>query len=182
MCLIVLGWQVASALSADRRRQPRRIPFAPRGAAPRSGSDRPDILAGRDLRRWARGWASAAAASSPRSPTTAARESRRAAESRGALVTKFPGERCPPRRVYRPMSTAGERSTAASTCWSRDRDELWWMSNRDGTPRRLEPGILRAGQPAARLARGATASRAMAAEHAARGRGSFQPGRPRRRS
>ena len=32
-------------------------------------------------------------------------------------------------------------SIAASTCSSCDGEELWWMSNRDGPARRLEPGI-----------------------------------------
>ncbi len=46
------------------------------------------------------------------------------------------------------------RPTAASTCWPADGEELWWLSNRDGGSRRLEPGWYGAGQPAARHAGG----------------------------
>src|SRR5437764_1979093 len=53
--------------------------------------------------------------------------------------------RRPPRSTLFPYTTLF-RSSARASRYSgfnllvRDRDELWWMSNRDGSPRRLEPG------------------------------------------
>src|SRR5439155_18101517 len=62
-----------------------------------------------------------------------------AAESRGALVTGFLANEPTPAAYMadvakRPASYSGFNLLAC------DRNELWWMSNRDGAPRRLEPG------------------------------------------
>jgi uncharacterized protein with NRDE domain len=61
-----------------------------------------------------------------------------AAESRGALVTRFLlGALAPGKFVSKinPDSYSGFNLLVA------DRGELWWLSNRDGAPRKLEPGF-----------------------------------------
>ena len=158
MCLIVLGWQAHRDYPLIGRRQPRRVPCARARRPPPSGSDQPAILAGRDLEAMGT-WMGVAARGRFAAVTNyrGAREPR-PRESRGALVTDFLAERRQRRRLHRAMSLSAALATAASTCWSSDGEELWWMSNRDGAPRRLEPGHLRAWQPAARLARGRAAS------------------------
>jgi len=62
-----------------------------------------------------------------------------AAESRGALVTGFLANEPTP-AAY--MADVAKRAASYSgfNLLACDRKELWWMSNRDGAPRRLEPG------------------------------------------
>ena len=62
-----------------------------------------------------------------------------AAESRGALVTGFLANETTP-AAY--MADVAKRASHYSgfNLLACDRKELWWMSNRDGAPRRLEPG------------------------------------------
>jgi uncharacterized protein with NRDE domain len=62
-----------------------------------------------------------------------------AAESRGALVTGFLANGTTP-AAY--MADVAKRATSYSgfNLLVSDRNELWWMSNRDGAPRRLDPG------------------------------------------
>jgi len=61
----------------------------------------------------------------------------RAAESLGALVVRFlEGDDTP--GVYSKKISPG--SYSGFNLLTYDRRELWWMSNRDGAPRRLEPG------------------------------------------
>lgn len=57
-----------------------------------------------------------------------------AAESRGALVTRFLDGVSVPRLAEQKAAYSGFNLLAA------DGAELWWLSNRDGAPRRLDPG------------------------------------------
>jgi uncharacterized protein with NRDE domain len=139
MCLILLAWQVpgrhALVVAANRDE------FHARPSAPAAfWEDQPAILAGRDLE--ARGtWMGIsrggrfAAVTNYRGGTEP-----RAAHSRGSLVTGFLAGGQPPEQYI------GEvRENAASysgfNLLASDGAELWWLSNRDGTPRRLEPGV-----------------------------------------
>jgi uncharacterized protein with NRDE domain len=137
MCLIVLGWRVHPELplvvAANRDE------FHARAAAPAAfWEDHPGILAGRDLEAggtWmgvSRG-GKFAAVTNFRGGTEP-----RAAESRGALVSRFlHNDLCPGEYMagLKPAAYSGFNLLLA------DGKELWSMSNRDGPPRRLEPGI-----------------------------------------
>ena len=139
MCLILLAWQASAAyplvVAANRDE------FHARPArAAGFWDDRPAILAGRDLEAmgtWmgvARGGKFAAVTNyrGAREPS--------AAQSRGALVCGFL-ESDSPAAAY--TSDVALRASAYSgfNLLAADGAELWWMSNRDGAPRRLEPGI-----------------------------------------
>jgi uncharacterized protein with NRDE domain len=138
MCLILLAWRVAKeplVVAANRDE------FHARPAVPASfWEDRPGILAGRDLEAggtWmgvSRGGKFAAVTN-----YRGAREPR-AAESRGALVTRFleNGE-SPGSYIARVRENAA--SYSGFNLLVSDANELWWMSNRGGAPRRLEAGI-----------------------------------------
>jgi uncharacterized protein with NRDE domain len=136
MCLIVLAW----------RRQPdyplivaaNRDEFHGRPAAPAAfWADKPSILAGRDLE--ARGTWMGVARNGRFAAVTNYRGATepRAAESRGALVTRFlEGNEKP--ETYLKSIKASQYSGFNLLVAD---EELWSMSNRDGPPRRLEPGI-----------------------------------------
>ena len=62
-----------------------------------------------------------------------------APESRGALVTGFFANGASPGAYIREVTDKASRYSGFNLLVA-DRDELWWMSNRDGTPRKLEPG------------------------------------------
>jgi uncharacterized protein with NRDE domain len=62
----------------------------------------------------------------------------RAIESRGALVTRFLNETVSPGDFFR--KTEGSKYSGFNLL-ATDGEELWWMSNRDGAPRKLEPGV-----------------------------------------
>ena len=62
-----------------------------------------------------------------------------APESRGALVTGFLANGAAPAAYIEEVSNKAARYSGFNLLVA-DRDELWWMSNRDGTPRRLAPG------------------------------------------
>lgn len=139
MCLIVLAWRVHPSfpliVAANRDE------FHARAAAPAAfWTDRPRILAGRDLEAggtWmgvSRGGKFAAVTN-----YRGAREAR-AAESRGALVSRFldHGE-APAAYVDGVVKNANQYS--GFNLLAADGEELWWMSNRGGEPRRLEQGI-----------------------------------------
>ncbi|HJY75839.1 MAG TPA: NRDE family protein [Burkholderiales bacterium] len=147
MCLILVAWQVpgrhALIVAANRDE------FHGRPAAPAAfWEDEPGILAGRDLE--ARGtWMGIsrggrfAAVTNYRGGTEP-----RAERSRGSLVSAFLADGQTPRQPPRqpPAQYIDEvRTKAASYSGFNllvgDGKELWWLSNRDGTPRRLEPGI-----------------------------------------
>lgn len=137
MCLIVFAWQKLPGhplvVAANRDE------FHGRPASPAAfWADRPSILAGRDLE--AKGtWMGVsrngrfAAVTNYRGATEP-----RAAESRGALVTRFlegnesPGEYL---QGIKASQYSGFNLLVA------DGEAFWSMSNRDGPPRRLEPGV-----------------------------------------
>jgi uncharacterized protein with NRDE domain len=139
MCLILFAWQI-------RGRQPlivaaNRDEFHARPAAPAAfWEDQPAILAGRDLE--ARGtWMGIsrggkfAAVTNYRGGTEP-----RAAHSRGSLVTGFlSGHEMAGAYIESVIPKAG--SYSGFNLIASDGSELWWMSNRDTAPRRLEPGI-----------------------------------------
>jgi uncharacterized protein with NRDE domain len=139
MCLILLAWQVPG-------RQPlvvaaNRDEFHARPAAPAAfWEDQPAILAGRDLE--ARGtWMGIsrggrfAAVTNYRGGTEP-----RAAQSRGSLVTGFlSGNETAGAYIKSVIPKSG--SYSGFNLIVSDGTELWWMSNRDSAPRRLEPGI-----------------------------------------
>jgi len=133
MCLILVAWRVHRdyplVVAANRDE------FHGRPAARAAfWDDEPDILGGRDLQ--ARGtWMGVsrggrfAAVTNYRGGTEPS-----AAESRGALVTRFLEGVDVPQLAERKADYSGFNLLAA------DADELWWLSNRDGAPRRLAPG------------------------------------------
>jgi uncharacterized protein with NRDE domain len=113
--------------------------FHARQATPaRFWEDRPAILAGRDLKAGG-SWMGIsrngrfAAVTNYRGGTEPA-----AAHSRGELVTAFLANAVSPKDYM-----GGIERTAYSgfNLLVADGEELWWMSNRDGGPRRLEPGV-----------------------------------------
>jgi uncharacterized protein with NRDE domain len=139
MCLILLGWQVSKGnplvVAANRDE------FHARAAAQAAfWEDRPGILAGRDLE--ARGTWMGVSRNGKFAAVTNYRGARepRAAESRGALVTRFlengetPG-------AYIAQVGKNAASYSGFNLLVSDGKELWWMSNRGGEPHRLEPGI-----------------------------------------
>ena len=132
MCLIVLAWRAHPdfplVVAANRDE------FHARPAAPAEfWSDHPGILAGRDLE--ARGtWMGVsrngrfAAVTNYRGGTEPS-----AKKSRGALVTGYlNGE---------DIHSIQGSSYSGFNLLATDSEELWWTSNRDGAPRKLEPGI-----------------------------------------
>jgi uncharacterized protein with NRDE domain len=137
MCLIVLAWRVHAELplivAANRDE------FHARPAAPAAfWEDHPGILAGRDLE--ARGTWMGVSRSRKFAAVTNFRGARepRAVESRGALVSRFLRNGVAPGPYIESLKAdlySGFNLLAS------DGEELWWMSNRDGHPRRLEPGI-----------------------------------------
>ena len=139
MCLILLAWQVSKeyplVVAANRDE------FHARPAAPAAfWDDRPGILAGRDLE--ARGTWMGISRSGRFAAVTNYRGARepRAAESRGALVTRFLENGQPP-ASYVEETRKKAASYSGFNLLVSDAAELWWVSNRDGEPRRLEAGI-----------------------------------------
>src|SRR3990167_1201319 len=139
MCLIVLAWRVRpdfQLIVAANRDEYHARP------AERAGfwKDHPSILAGRDLE--AKGSWMGVSRTGRFAAVTNYRGGRdaNAKKSRGALVTRFL------------LSDSSSKTFAENTKNTQDgfsgfnllvadRDELWWLSNRDGGSRRLEPGI-----------------------------------------
>ena len=133
MCLILVAWKVHArfplVVAANRDE------FHGRPAARAAfWDDKPDVLAGRDLQ--ARGtWMGVsrggcfAAVTNYRGGTEAG-----AAESRGALVTRYLEGFGVPELAERKSAYSGFNLLAS------DGEELWWLSNRDGGARRLAPG------------------------------------------
>lgn len=138
MCLILLAWRsqgVELAVAANRDEFHAR-PAAAAGFWP----EEPAILAGRDMQ--AKGTWMGVSRSGRFAAVTNYRGAREpsAAESRGALVRGFLASQDKPAdflgALYpRASSYSGFNLLACNG------GELWWMSNRDGAPRRLEPGI-----------------------------------------
>jgi uncharacterized protein with NRDE domain len=136
MCLIVLAWRrhpgYPLIVAANRDE------FHGRAAAAAAfWADKPMILAGRDLE--AKGTWMGVARNGRFAAVTNYRGATepRAAESRGALVTRFLGGNEKPETYLKSIQAtqySGFNLLVAD-------QELWSMSNRDGPPRRLEPGI-----------------------------------------
>ena len=138
MCLIVLAWRVRPSfplvVAANRDE------FHSRPAAAAAfWEDRPTILAGRDLQ--AKGtWMGVSRAGRFAAVTNyrGAREPS-APHSRGALVTNYLADGALP-AAYVADLLGHAASYSGFNLLVADRNELWWLSNRDGTPRKLEPG------------------------------------------
>jgi uncharacterized protein with NRDE domain len=136
MCLILVAWRthpVHELIVAANRDEFHARP----ASAAAFWSDHPTILAGRDLQ--AKGtWLGVArngrfaAVTNYRGGTDPG-----AAESRGALVSRFLLDRISPGQY---VSTIRTGSYSGFNLLLADRNELWWLSNRDGGSRRLDPG------------------------------------------
>ncbi len=139
MCLILVAWRTLPSnplvVAANRDE------FHGRPAAPAAfWEDRPAILAGRDLE--ARGTWMGVSRSGRFAAVTNYRGARepRAAESRGALVTRFlEGESRAAQYVAETLP--GAQAYSGFNLLACDGEELWWISNRGGEPRRLASGI-----------------------------------------
>lgn len=133
MCLILVAWKVHAEfpliVAANRDE------FHGRPAARAAfWDDKPEVLAGRDLQ--ARGtWMGVsragrfAAVTNYRGGTEPG-----AGVSRGSLVTRYLDGSSVPELAERKSTFSGFNLLAS------DGGELWWLSNRNGAPRRLEPG------------------------------------------
>src|SRR6266850_840247 len=138
MCLIVLAWRAHPKfpliVAANRDE------FHARKAAPAAfWRDQPQILGGRDLQ--AMGTWMAVSRTGRFAAVTNYRGAREptAAESRGALVTRFLDSTVPA-GAYMAEVNGKAASYSGFNLLACDGAELWWTSNRDGAPRRLEPG------------------------------------------
>jgi uncharacterized protein with NRDE domain len=137
VCLILLAWKTQArfplVVAANRDE------FHGRPASPAAfWADRPDLLAGRDLE--AKGtWMGVtrkgrfAAVTNYRGATEP-----KAKQSRGALPVGFLTAAVSP-GIF--MKSIPADAYSGFNLLASDGEELWWMSNRDGTPRRLEPGV-----------------------------------------
>jgi uncharacterized protein with NRDE domain len=137
MCLIVLAWRAHPdyplIVAANRDE------FHARPAAPAAfWDDQPQILAGRDLE--ARGTWMGVSRSGRFAAVTNYRGGHepRAAESRGALVSRF---LTAPEKPASYVDSLRKNLYSGFNLLACDGEELWWTSNRDGAPRRLDPGI-----------------------------------------
>jgi uncharacterized protein with NRDE domain len=126
VCLILVAWQKMDGY---------RLVVA---------DDRPGILAGRDLE--ALGTWMGVSRSAKFAAVTNFRGAKEAsaAESRGALVTRYLANDAPPSEYMRELAERASRYSGFNLL-AADAGALWWMSNRqrapDSAPRRLEPGI-----------------------------------------
>lgn len=137
MCLILLAWRSSPglrlAVAANRDE------FHGRPAAPAAfWADRPSLLAGRDLE--ALGTWMGVARNGRFAAVTNYRGAKEpsAAESRGALVTRFLESDASPGAYMRGLAP---HKYSGFNLLASDGRELWWMSNRDGAPRELRPGV-----------------------------------------
>lgn len=137
MCLILVGWKTHpdySLVVAANRDEFHARPAASAAFWP----DHPQILAGRDLQAGGT-WLGIARNGRFASVTNyRGGHDPSAAQSRGALVSRFlliglsPGKYI---AEIKPDSYSGFNLLLA------DRNELWWLSNRDGGTKQLEPGF-----------------------------------------
>lgn len=139
MCLILAAWKSAPdyplVVAANRDE------FHGRPAAQaRFWQDAPDILAGRDLQ--AMGTWMGVTRSGRFAAVTNYRGAREpsAPHSRGALVTDFLKNGQEPAAYVREVEKQSKHYSGFNLL-AADRAELWWLSNRDGGPRTLAPGI-----------------------------------------
>ena len=139
MCLILLAWKTQPRfpliVAANRDE------FHARPAAPAAfWSDQPGILAGRDLEAMGT-WMGVtragrfAAVTNYRGATEP-----KANESRGVLPVEFLLNKKATPEVMKSIYSRAS-SFSGFNLLACDGEELWWMSNRDGAPRKLEPGI-----------------------------------------
>ena len=139
MCLIVLAWRVRPDLQLIVAAN--RDEFHARPAE-RAGfwKDHPSILAGRDLE--AGGTWMGVSRSGRFAAVTNHRGGRdpNAAESRGALVTGFLLNDLTS-KAFIEKTERSKNSYSGFNLLVADRDDLWWLSNRDGAARKLEPGF-----------------------------------------
>ncbi len=137
MCLILLAWKAQQRF--DLMVAANRDEFHARAAEPaRFWTDHPEILAGRDLEAMGTWMGVArngrfAAVTNYRGATEP-----KAAHSRGSLVVDFLKGSASPNGF---MNDVKGKSFSGFNLLACDGMELWWMSNRDGAPRRLEPGV-----------------------------------------
>lgn len=138
MCLIVAAWRAHPdwrlVVAANRDE------FHRRAASPAAfWSDRPHVLGGRDLE--AHGTWMAVSRHGRFAAVTNYRGAKEpsAAESRGALVTRFLDSNTPV-KDYVAAVVEKQSSYSGYNLLACDGEELWWTSNRDSAPRRLEPG------------------------------------------
>lgn len=137
MCLILAAWRAAPGyrlvVAANRDE------FHAREAAPAQfWQDRPAILAGRDLQALGT-WMGVdrrgrfAAVTNYRGAHEPS-----ASHSRGALVTGFLANGAAPAAYVDGLN--GKEYSGFNLLLA-DGEEFWWLSNRDGSPRALQPGI-----------------------------------------
>jgi len=139
MCLIVLAWRVRPDLplivAANRDE------FHARPAE-RAGfwKDHPSILAGRDLE--AGGTWMGVSRAGRFAAVTNYRGGRDpdAAQSRGALVTDFLLNELSS-KAFMEKTEISKNSYSGFNLLVADRNDLWWLSNRNGAARKLEPGF-----------------------------------------
>jgi uncharacterized protein with NRDE domain len=139
MCLILVAWRrhaefpliVAANRDEFHARPAERAAF---------WQDHAGILAGRDLE--ANGTWLGVSRSGRFAALTNYRGGReaRAAESRGLLVSRFLNGAAPAGEYVAEVAARGARYSGFNLL-ADDGTELWWCSNRDSEPRRLEPGI-----------------------------------------
>jgi uncharacterized protein with NRDE domain len=136
MCLILVGWRthpefplvVAANRDEFHARPSSTAAFWP---------DHPEILAGRDLQAGGT-WLGIARNGRFASVTNyRGGHDPSAAESRGVLVSRFLLENRSPGKYIADIKPA---SYSGFNLLVSDQDDLWWLSNRDGGSRRLEPG------------------------------------------
>ena len=137
MCLIVLGWHVLPdhpLIVAANRDEFHARPASAAAFWP----EQPAILAGRDLQ--AKGTWMGVSRSGRFAAVTNFRGATEpsAAHSRGALAVGFLERNSSPEKYMKGLQGS---MYSGFNFLAGDGEELWSMSNRDGPPRRLEPGI-----------------------------------------
>jgi uncharacterized protein with NRDE domain len=137
MCLILMAWRCHAAYPLVVAANREELHARPASAAA-YWPDHPQILAGRDLE--AQGTWFGVSRTGRFASVTNCRGGRdvNAAESRGKLVTRFLlGDVSPGKFI----SSLNPNAYSGFNLLVADREELWWLSNRDGGSRRLEPGF-----------------------------------------
>jgi uncharacterized protein with NRDE domain len=139
MCLILLAWRAHAEYPLMVAANRDEFHARPASAAA-FWAERPSLLAGRDLQ--AGGTWMGVARSGKFAAVTNYRGAHEpsAAHSRGALVTGFLQDRQAPAGYMESVSEKSNSYSGFNLLVAGDR-ELWWMSNRGGAPRALEPGI-----------------------------------------
>lgn len=140
MCLILFGWKATPAFPlvvAANRDEFHARPTDPAGF----WRDQPGVLAGRDLECMGT-WLGVnrdgrfAAITNFRDMTDPRLEKR----SRGLIASRYLEGRSSAKDFVAEIMAEGDDYRGFNLL-AADRDEFWWISNRDGTPRRLDPGI-----------------------------------------